>query len=511
VASALVIAASAGAGRAAAATLTVCPRGCPYTQIAPALAAARSGDTIKIATGTYTGGIAIDLNVKLVGAGAGATIINGGGPVVTVGSFGAQREPEVLIDGVTITGGVARSSPESIPFAGQDGVFALGGGIEIPQNADGTGGATVTITNSAITDNSAEPSTALSSGFAFAGGGGIDNWGTLRLSNTTVNNNHVFGHLASDVNGAGILNWTHLTLTSSIVSANHAIATGPSACSAGGGGIESSGTLELTAARVIDNTVTELASASSCGEAQGGGIFVHDGGSATINDAIVSQNRVTATSVVGDATAFSGAIADYGQLTLTHSTVDANQVSAATTAALGTANPTSGGIGISFGGGARIADTHLTANRVDATAPNGTAIAEAGAIQTTDTTLSDSLVSDNRLTASSQTGTATVHGAGVQHGNGQLEIRNTNISDNTGDAQGPQGQALGGGIWNDAFFPPPPDPQLTLEDTTITRNALTASPGITVHGGGLFTTFPVTLLDSTIRHNTPEDCFGQIC
>jgi hypothetical protein len=57
-------------GQASAATLNVCPSGCPYTQLAPALAAAHHGDTIRIGPGTYDGGVTIDVSVKLVGAGA---------------------------------------------------------------------------------------------------------------------------------------------------------------------------------------------------------------------------------------------------------------------------------------------------------------------------------------------------------------------------------------------------------------------------------------------------------
>src|SRR6185503_10482835 len=59
-----------GAGRASAATLEVCPSGCAYTQLAPAVAAAHDGDTIMIGAGTYDGGVTVDVSVKLVGAGA---------------------------------------------------------------------------------------------------------------------------------------------------------------------------------------------------------------------------------------------------------------------------------------------------------------------------------------------------------------------------------------------------------------------------------------------------------
>ena len=507
---AVTIAATQGVSRADAATLRVCPRGCPYTQIAPALAAADSGDTVNIGAGTYRGGLMINRDVTLVGAGVGATIINGGNSVLTIGTYGATSEPTVSISGVTITGGIARSSPESIPFTGQAGVFALGGGIEIPQNAAGNGGATVTIENSAITNNSAIPSNSDPHVNPFAGGGGIDNWGTLTITNTTVTDNRAGGRLASGGSGGGIFSWTDLTLRKSVVNDNHAIATGPSACYAGGGGIESFGTIAIDAASVSDNTV-ELTSFSNCGESQGGGIFVQNGGSATINHATVRQNRVTASSAGGDAIAYSGGIADYGTLSLADSTIEQNRVSATTTAASGTANPAAGGIGIVSPNKGTISNTSVTGNVVSAAAPSGVAAASAGAIQTGETTLSNSLISDNRVTASSQTGSATVHGAGIEHGNGLLEIRHTAITNNSANATGPTGEALGGGIWNDEFFPPPPNPQLILENTIVSENALTASPGITIHGAGLFTTFPVTVQNSTIRHNEPDNCFGENC
>src|SRR4029453_4989544 len=90
---------------ASAATLEVCQRGCPYTQLGPALAAAQRGDTITIGAGPSAGGVTIDVSVKLVGAGSGATIISGGGPVLTIGVADAPSEPTVTIEGVTVTGG----------------------------------------------------------------------------------------------------------------------------------------------------------------------------------------------------------------------------------------------------------------------------------------------------------------------------------------------------------------------------------------------------------------------
>ena len=80
----------AGAEPALAATLTVCPHGCQFSQIAPAVAAAKSGDTIQVGPGTYAGGVTIGISVHLAGAGPGATIIRGGGSVLTIGAFGAR-------------------------------------------------------------------------------------------------------------------------------------------------------------------------------------------------------------------------------------------------------------------------------------------------------------------------------------------------------------------------------------------------------------------------------------
>ena len=68
--------------------------GC-YATIQPALDAADDGDVIGIAQGKYRGPITVTKSVKLR-AGASATVIKGGGPVVTIGSSwrsGSRRSP----------------------------------------------------------------------------------------------------------------------------------------------------------------------------------------------------------------------------------------------------------------------------------------------------------------------------------------------------------------------------------------------------------------------------------
>ena len=182
--------------------------GCVRT-IQEGLARAHAGDIIRIERGTFAGGITIAKSVSLIGAGPGATIVKGGGPVITI----TPAAGRVSLAGLMITGGLTTRDPvgrcgADIPTCGPGYLraTALGGGIEIaPSTTDGPGkGATVTITDAVVSGNRAEPRTAVPSvtakcpagpcPFAQAGGGGIDNWGTLTLIRTCVTGNAaVFG------------------------------------------------------------------------------------------------------------------------------------------------------------------------------------------------------------------------------------------------------------------------------------------------------------------------------
>src|SRR6516164_5279791 len=137
----------------AAATLTVCSTGCQYTTITNALNAATAGDTIMIGPGAYGGGLTIDKNLSLIGAGSAQTTISGGSPVVTVSS-GVRS----TIRGLTISGGVAG------PF---------GGGVN---NAG-----TLSVADSTVTENNPVALPAF--------GGGIYNTGSLTLNHSTVAGN----------------------------------------------------------------------------------------------------------------------------------------------------------------------------------------------------------------------------------------------------------------------------------------------------------------------------------
>jgi hypothetical protein len=552
---ALAAACSSGAGHGGSAAaqaaslpaiLTVCQHGCPFAEIAPAVAAAKSGDTIRIGSGTYTGGVTIDISVNLAGAGPGATIIRGGGSVLTIGMFGALREPAVSISGVTITGGIARSSPESIPFTGKAGVWAAGGGIEIPPGAHHTAGATVTISDSVITGNRADPSTTVPSGFTCPGhfpksqcpfapawGGGIDTWGSLTLEYSTVTGNGVgaaagLPGVASDADGAGIYSRQgSLTLIHTEVSDNDAIAAAPdgryaegAAIYAGYPGFGPTGGSDALTVRdsVIAGNIARLTSnfprffggkfqdptANSGGLVDGAGVS-----STTIQNTHVTDNTAIAEDLSGEPSAIDAALnVSNGTLVMTSSVISGNR---AITEASTSANVGPAGSALEVDGGGTISNTLITGNYATMVSPHGAAAVN-GAVglfgNTSLLTVLDSTISGNAATATSTTGPASVQGAGIFN-DGLLKLIGDTISGNSGTATGPSGEAQGGGIWNGTTFTGPPV-QLTLQYTSVTRNSLTGSHGITAHGGGLFSMSPatVTLTHSLIALNKPDQCTG---
>ena len=66
--------------------------------------------------------------------------------------------------------------------------------------------------------------------------------------------------------------------------------------------------------------------------------------------------------------------------------------------------------------------------------------------------------------------------------------------------------ALGGGIWNGDFGGPPPT--LTLTQSLVAGNSLDAPAGFVLSGGGLYTLYPVSLSQTPVVGNRPDQCFG---
>lgn len=534
----------AAATSASAATLTVCHVGCAYTQIAPAIAAASNGDTISVGRGTYLGGFTIDENLTLNGAGAQRTIISGGGPVITVGSFTATLEPSVSITGVTITNGVTNSSPISTAYVGEEGVIAYGGGIFIPPTEDFATGATLTVSNSVITDNTVAPTTSVDAGFscgtqdcqfAQAGGGGIDNWGILTVDNTIVSDNEAGGPLASDADGAGIYTQEGaLNLNNSVVTGNRAIAIAPNGRFAEGAGIMfdttvSAGactpctlslrdtTVSHNSSSLTNNTLPASVGAQGNMGANAGGVHVGDLIPTTVENTSIDSNSVTATDPQGEGTAIdAGMIVGYSPLIMSDTQVDYNQT---TTTSLTTADVGPDGDALELDGGGTISNTSIDDNFDLQTSPSGLADTNGGLFVSYFgnpggpqlVTVQDSDISGNLTESFSETGTAQVEGGAVFN-DSLLLMRNDQVSDNVVRAEAPSGHAQGGGIWNgfDAVTGSSPPVQLALVNTSVTHNVLQGGQGVSLQGGGLFTASPaaLTLTDSQIAFNRPDQCFG---
>ena len=118
-------------------------------------------------------------------------VIRGGGPVVTIGALRGCGRADGVDQGRAVAGGVTRTSPESVPFTGKEGVFAAGRGIEDPAerrlqrqgDGEGEGQRSRRQPCRAERHRPQRPSVPRRHRLpvAFAGGGGIDSWGTLTL------------------------------------------------------------------------------------------------------------------------------------------------------------------------------------------------------------------------------------------------------------------------------------------------------------------------------------------
>ena len=522
-------------GEAATSKLNVCQSGCTYTQIAPALAAAHNGDVIVVGPGTYLGGITIDTSVELVGAGPGRTIIDGGGPVVTIGS--KTSTPTVTLSNLTVTGGTSSTDPQS-PHCGPDLITCgpgyttatgLGGGIETFP------GTTATILHSVITGNRAVPAVTVTSVVATCSastycqtsqgaGGGIDDWGTMTLIDSQVTDNKASG-INGDGGGIAVELGASLSLQTSTVRGNSATAPSPDGRGANGGGIfvDSGGSLAVDGTAIDANTTSLSNSiATPYPESQGntdqessfgGGVNLVGGGpdgpaTLTISNSELDKNSVTVNTPLGQAFGADPAFAAGGPLTLQNIRVKDNALSVNVFSS--DANGASGPSAFEADSNATITGLEVIGNQMTITTPSSDAAA-AGAVGlfggSVPTTMRNSLVADNTSTANAPNGMATVQGAGIVN-DSDLSLTNVTVLANKAVANGVSGFAQGGGIWNGSIFGGP-TPTLSLDDSHVLRNALSGTPGVTLHGAGIFTEgSPTTLTHSVVAYNTPDQCFG---
>jgi len=295
-----------GANPAGAATLTV--TNCNDSgsgSLRQAVATANPGDTINFAPSpscsliTLSSTIDVSKNLTIDGPGANALAVSGNHANTVIGITSANAV--VVISGLTIEDGFA--------------VAASGGGIDnegtltvtnstVSDNTAGASGGgiwngsdTLTVTNSTVSNNTS--STLNPGGYYTGQGGGIyNNAGTVAVTNSTVSNN------SAGYGGGGILsNSGTVTVTNSTVSSNSG---GPFSSDGEGGGIlDYSGTV-----MVINSTLSYNASDGS-----GGGIWNQD--MLTVTNSTLSYNDSASRSP-------GGGIYNVGSLTVTNSTVSGN-------------------------------------------------------------------------------------------------------------------------------------------------------------------------------------------
>jgi hypothetical protein len=448
--------------------------------------AAHDGDTVRIERGTFKGGISIGKSVDLEGAGADATKIDGGGPVITI----AARK--VAIAGVTITGGVTSANPAGrcgadVPTCGPGYLraTALGGGVEIAP------GATVTIRNSVVTGNRAEPKATVPSvvakcpggpcAFSQAGGGGIDNWGALTLVATTVSDNVAGGGVTAQADGGGILgeSGSRLTLVNSTIKGNRASVSTPNGRFANGGGIYdfSGRTLDIRGSTVSTNRAEgAFAMAPSVDvNVVCAGICVEEGTVATVRGSTIGGNVVEGSNSKGNGT-FCGAgvsTGEGGSFLLADSTVSNNRVLASARSTASTPGPflaCSGAMDL-FAGKVTISKSRIVGNLAQATTAAGAALVVAGAISpvSPNALITNSVFSGNRGIARSAKGTAVVYGGAIGNG-GRLVMRQSKVTGNVASARARSHTARGGGIYNGQIPDLDQIGHITLVKTVVSRN-----------------------------------------
>jgi hypothetical protein len=122
-------------------------------------------------------------------------------------------------------------------------------------------------------------------------------------------------------------------------------------------------------------------------------------------------------------------------------------------------------------------------------------------------TVRNSLIRGNRVSAVSTAG-AFAGGGGVgNYARATLErtLERTLVIGDSVSATGAGGLSVSG-ILNATVGGPP---QLTLTDSVVTANDVSASPGIALQGGGIFTDTAIASARSVVAGNQPDQCFGR--
>jgi hypothetical protein len=247
---------------------------------------ASAGDSILVAAATYTETLTIGFGLKVIGSGASATIIDGGGAGPVLNTY--NTDARVTLSKVTVRngqnelgGGITNLSMLTINHSivsGNTGRY--GGGI---YNYLGT----LTINDSTISGNN--------TGNQTGSGGGIYNASTLAINNSTLGGNSAADHGGAIYNENATLTINNCTLSRNsvlnfsgggidnegkgTVMMNNSTVTGNSAVQ--GGGIYN----HVSKIKIMNSTLSENSAF------EGGGIFNNAFSTAEFEDTIVAKNQ----------------------------------------------------------------------------------------------------------------------------------------------------------------------------------------------------------------------------
>ena len=457
-------------------------------RIQSAVSAAAAGDSINVASGKYLENVQIDKSLSVKGAGKGSTIIDGkkAGSVFTVGKW--SPDVDVTLSGMTIQNGAADYGA---------GIWNMGRTTLTDSTVSGNianyeGGGILNRINGQLTiqgDSDISGNTAQN-------GGGIVNFGTLKLDGSKISGNTAYS------TGGGIVNDATMTMTGSTVSGN-------SAANGWGGGIANFGMVSSNGAFVKSNAVITSSLITGNHAAQFGGGIANDG-IGTITGTVVSGNdakwgggiysdgstTISKSTVSGNiAGGYGGGILNDNVMSITDSTINGN-----------TAKTNSGG------GIANYGDMVNSAGNVDYSGV-GTTYRQANLI-VSGTTISNNVATDYgggivndgivAVTGSTINGNKAPRGAGV-YNDGSLKMTGNSISGNIASL-------LGGGIYNDYTA--------TVNDGSISGNTANSGGGIynantlsvggtaqitnneatTGYGGGIYSySGPVTIAGTNVN------------
>jgi hypothetical protein len=312
-------------------------------------------------------------------AGQGSTIVRDSG-ALEFRIFAVNSTGDLTLQETTVSGGSVFESDSD------------GGGIE--------NRGTLTVTNSIISENVA--------GF-FGGGGGINNTGDLAVTNSIIRANRSVG-------GGGINNAGTLRLTNTIISENSA--------RFNGGGIANSSEAVVIQSRIADN---------NSGRTSGGGIS--NSGTLILTQSVVSGNVAPTVASSG------GGIDNIGDMVVTESTIRANRGG----------DPDGGVGGIANSGTLTLLRSTISDNR------SGSGSSAPGGIENSGTlTMTNSTISGN--TAGHEDTTYLGSGPGGIENSGTLTVTNSTISGNVSFSNV-------GGLANDGT--------VTLQHTIVAGNTAT--------------------------------------